>query len=62
MIQKSDVVCFFNKHGVLHRLDGPAVEHSDGQVYYYVDGIHFVSLEEFQEHVNNRTVQQILDS
>ena len=26
-------------NGILHRLDGPAVEHSDGSKYYYLNGI-----------------------
>lgn len=44
----------FNKHkawfinGKLHRLDGPAIEWSDGRVEYYINGKHYFKNEYFE--------------
>ena len=40
---------YWYKHGTPHRLDGPAIIHSNGYSNYYINGIQFVSKEEFYD-------------
>jgi len=54
-------VCCDGKHkewcinGILHRLDGPAVEYSAGDSRYYIDGVRYSKSE------YDKKVQQILN-
>jgi hypothetical protein len=58
-VTKNYVAWYLN--GKLHRTDGPAIEHSDGDKEWYLNGIELTE-EEFNERtnpctINNKTVE-----
>jgi hypothetical protein len=37
-ISDEGTICWYNKKGEFHRLDGPAIERADGSKAYYING------------------------
>ena len=36
------ILFYINNNGELHREDGPAIEHPNGDKQYYLNGIHYL--------------------
>ena len=50
------------QNGLLHRLDGPAVEFNNFTHEFWIEGVHQENVKDFQETVKLWRVKQVLES
>jgi hypothetical protein len=53
-------ICYYNEQGQWHREDGPAVEWSDGDKYWYINDKEY-SEQEFNNLILKKRLQKILE-
>ena len=48
-VECSDGTKEWHKCGVLHRIDGPAIEYSNNEVGWYLDGVGYIDITDYLE-------------